>query len=416
MNSLQGHDPQNPGGQGSPLDVWRLLISKQDALFEELTDQNLKYQKRMRDLEDELSGWKRAVRDCEKTEFGLQAEIDKLREENGRLKLGNPLVVCLIDGDGVIFSEDLIGQGREGGREAATKLSQEIRNFINSGQASTGNPPPNLFQLYVVIYFNATGLSKILSNNNICSEGQLTEFMEGFNQANPLFTMVDVGRGKEAADAKLKESLRLFIKLPQTRHVIFGGAHDSGYLHELRSFQTDGLLEKLIVLKGNYEVAYEVKQFVLEKGIPLLGINDILLQRRPTNSQSRSYLTAAAREGPNLLSPPLSPVAVVPRPRAASRAGSIASSALDEGTSRPSKPPGLRTVLNVNPSKPIEKQDPKLCSNFYLAGNCINGVGVVRSCIALSHSIEDELLDRIIAATPMNTSSQMPSSTNTQKS
>lgn len=37
----------------------------------------------------------------------------------------------------------------------------------------------------------------------------------------------DVGNGKEAADAKLRESLKLFAQNPQITSIYFGGCHDN---------------------------------------------------------------------------------------------------------------------------------------------------------------------------------------------
>ena len=41
-------------------------------------------------------------------------------------------------------------------------------------------------------------------NAGVCSSEQFDEFVQGFNQASPLFSFVDVGSGKEAADAKYR--------------------------------------------------------------------------------------------------------------------------------------------------------------------------------------------------------------------
>ncbi|KAG9204767.1 hypothetical protein G6514_009998 [Epicoccum nigrum] len=45
-----------------------------------------------------------------------------------------------------------------------------------------------------------------------------------------LFSIIDVGPGKEKADHKIREMMRSFGDNPTCRHIIFGGCHDSGYL------------------------------------------------------------------------------------------------------------------------------------------------------------------------------------------
>lgn len=100
---------------------------------------------------------------------------------------------------------------------------------------------PGRGQLWLTIYCNKSGLVETLTHNNVCTAEQFDAFCAGFNQASPLFSIVDVGNGKEAADAKIKgvnaydlpitsqthtctlECLRVFTRFPQTSKVFFGG-------------------------------------------------------------------------------------------------------------------------------------------------------------------------------------------------
>ena len=45
-----------------------------------------------------------------------------------------------------------------------------------------------------------------------------------------MFSFIDVGSGKERADHKIRETLRLFLPIAQCKHVFFGPCHDNGYL------------------------------------------------------------------------------------------------------------------------------------------------------------------------------------------
>jgi hypothetical protein len=54
------------------------------------------------------------------------------------------------------------------------------------------------------MYCNKAGLSETLISRNLCSREEFEAFIIGFNQSAPLFSVVDVGNGKEAADAKVK--------------------------------------------------------------------------------------------------------------------------------------------------------------------------------------------------------------------
>jgi len=82
--------------------------------------------------------------------------------------------------------------------------------------------------------------------------------MDGFGGAHQLFSIVDVGTGKEAADHKLREYLDMFTRMPQTFKVFFGGAHDNGYQGSLASLQTLGYKEKLILLQSYTQTAREI--------------------------------------------------------------------------------------------------------------------------------------------------------------
>jgi hypothetical protein len=105
-------------------------------------------------------------------------------------------VVCLIDGDGNIFKEDLITLGYAGGKQAAMLLNKGINDSL-SGEFTRA-------KLWVQVYLNQTGLAETLASRNMCTVGEFESFVVGFNQSSPLFSIIDVGSGKEAADAKIK--------------------------------------------------------------------------------------------------------------------------------------------------------------------------------------------------------------------
>lgn len=60
-------------------------------------------------------------------------------------------------------------------------------------------------RLYAAIYLNRTGLCDLFYSNNIIGQkSEFDDFIVGFNQASPLLSIIDVGPGKEAADAKVR--------------------------------------------------------------------------------------------------------------------------------------------------------------------------------------------------------------------
>lgn len=123
--------------------------------------------------------------------------------------------------------------GNEGGRQAASMLRDAIQETLSSlGQ----------FQLWVYVFYNHGGLASVLGKSGyLDAKRAFHEFVCGFNQASERFIMVDVGYGKEAADAKVKgrythniiyvalldphhiAHLEDDIRAPQVSKIVFGG-------------------------------------------------------------------------------------------------------------------------------------------------------------------------------------------------
>jgi hypothetical protein len=108
-------------------------------------------------------------------------------------------IICLIDGDGAIFSDDLIAGGQSGGHRAATMLSEAAGQYLSSNYGITQ------FQLWAYVFVNKRGLLDTFARAGLgMLKAKFDDFIMGFNQASERFMIVDVGSGKEAADAKIK--------------------------------------------------------------------------------------------------------------------------------------------------------------------------------------------------------------------
>lgn len=97
-------------------------------------------------------------------------------------------------------------------------------------------------KVWVTVYLNKIGLMNTLVSNGICNTEAFNAFLQAFNNASPWFAVVDVGSGKEAADAKIHgmgglpcnllllclinypEHLRVLTRNPQIVQVFFAGA------------------------------------------------------------------------------------------------------------------------------------------------------------------------------------------------
>ncbi|KAF1844552.1 uncharacterized protein K460DRAFT_404844 [Cucurbitaria berberidis CBS 394.84] len=163
-------------------------------------------------------------------------EKQNLVGEYERQLESSSFVLALIDGDGAIFQDALLQAAvGDGGSEAASRLQYMIRNHVATLYSKSDNWP-----IMVQIYLSLDKLaSKLAQVGLLRSPPELRAFVQRFNVNQPLFSIIDVGQGKERADYKIKEMLRTFSDNPTCRHIIFGGCHDAGYLLNLEQFKHD---------------------------------------------------------------------------------------------------------------------------------------------------------------------------------
>lgn len=111
----------------------------------------------------------------------------------------NAFVVVLLDGDGMIFNEDLLQQGEKGGKEAASALWSAANDFVQRVLPHLPSP-----KILARIYANVKGLGDVLQKTSIIDRASLFEdFARGFNGSKLLFDFIDVGTGKDKADDKI---------------------------------------------------------------------------------------------------------------------------------------------------------------------------------------------------------------------
>ncbi|KAJ7181694.1 hypothetical protein C8R43DRAFT_969999 [Mycena crocata] len=317
------------GGIATPVHRWESLLEEQSALFRKTISENELLKQRVTELERELGVWKLAFN---KADDDLKETNSHLEQVLGSLKNDNPLLLCLVDGDGHIFQKDLISQGHAGGRQAAMLLTKGLTDYAQLSSRA---------QVWLTVYFNKVGLADTLMSQNICTKEQFDEFCLGFSQAAPLFSMLDVGQGKEAADTKIKEYLRVFTRFPQTSFVFFGGAHDNGYASALASLENEGFLHKLVLLRGYKDLPTELKNLQL----PELTIESVFMTHKlPTNIFQRTR----GHHSYEFLSAPGSPQKTP--------------------TSNYNHTPNLGSEVRfLEPGVPLYKQTPPPCTFYYLS-------------------------------------------------
>jgi len=108
--------------------------------------------------------------------------------------------LVLIDGDGMIFNDDLIKKGEIGGKEAASMLWDAVKDYV---QAELPDLPLD-HKIMTRIYANLKGLGDVCHKAGILHQSSvLEEFARGLTGSKHLFDFVDVGMGKDRADDKI---------------------------------------------------------------------------------------------------------------------------------------------------------------------------------------------------------------------
>ena len=171
-------------------------------------------------------------------------------------------MLVLIDGDGMIFNDHLIGYGEAGGKEAAGQMWTQAYSLARERVPNI----PMHFKIVTRVYANLRGLADICERAGIVDRAAtVEEFARGFTGAKSLFDFVDVGSGKDRADEKitgqfapshprtqadlLVEMLKLHLSNLNCQHVIFGGSHDNGYARLLEDV-ADKDRNKITLLEG----------------------------------------------------------------------------------------------------------------------------------------------------------------------
>ena len=174
-------------------------------------------------------------------------------------------ILILIDGDGMIFDDQYIQKGENGGREAATLLWGFVRDYVTQ-------KIPNLSSDYKIvtrIYANLKGLGDACQRSGMLERTSLIEeFARGFTGSKQLFDFVDVGVGKDRADDKISgtivsfcisqesnidhdlEIFKLHLYDCHCRHILFGCSHDNGYARLLEDVADRQNLDRVTLLEG----------------------------------------------------------------------------------------------------------------------------------------------------------------------
>lgn len=145
----------------------------------------------------------------------------------------------------MIFNNLLLQDGEKGGRQAAWLLKDAIKKWALQHDPEL----PSDYRIVVRIYANIKGLADVLVRAGVIKHNsELEEFARGFTRSDTLFDFVDVGGGKDRADVKIIDNLKLTLLDYHCRQILFGCSHDNGYARTLESFADDGQAKARVTL------------------------------------------------------------------------------------------------------------------------------------------------------------------------
>ena len=108
----------------------------------------------------------------------------------------------LLDGSGIIFKDELLQKGEQGGENAAKQLHTALADHL--GISFPNVPSPKIIAKIFVNLKGPKGLSETCARGGIVSDSSiLDDFVRGFNSSIPLFDLVDIGAAKDKGGRKI---------------------------------------------------------------------------------------------------------------------------------------------------------------------------------------------------------------------
>ncbi|KAF2143102.1 uncharacterized protein K452DRAFT_269827 [Aplosporella prunicola CBS 121167] len=194
------------------------------------------------------------------------------------------------------FTDELIKQGDQGGRQAARQLMSSVSAYLKSNVPRIS---PNV-DVVVRVYANLQGLAKVYRDAGVTHDAsELEQFVRGFNIGHPMCDMVDAGNGKECADDKIKENFKLHLADVHCKHILFGGSADNGYARLLGPYSADASANTRITLLEGPPFASELRDLLAAQAFASTALPDLF----------RSTKIVVPRRVPSPLTPPVSPIA-----------------------------------------------------------------------------------------------------------
>ncbi|KAH8203721.1 hypothetical protein TruAng_002134 [Truncatella angustata] len=230
--------------------------------------------------------------------------IDADNNKNEVINNEGSFISVLIDGDGAKFADAFLRSPLEGAPQAAQALKQAIRNYIdNECPELNGDDIPVLIRVYA----NLNGLAQSLRLSRVIDrDDDMKIFAEQLTNSRTEVDFVNVGRGKENADSKIRKMLSHYHKNVQCRKIFVACCHDNGYLHDLREYSDKTDLQKKIVLVETTPA----EPYFQKLGFPIIRFDGVF-RSKPLDNETKHPFPLPVRSmqpPPETGLPPIAPI------------------------------------------------------------------------------------------------------------
>ncbi|KAJ5938904.1 hypothetical protein N7466_002038 [Penicillium verhagenii] len=199
-----------------------------EELLQRVTDLENSFQREKLDHERET----RFNRDIQLHEMELMQQISQIKTIMDR----EPFVVVLFDGEAIIFKDEFLQLGEEGGRNAANQFYTAMHTYLLQNLPSVNVP-----KIILKLYLNVKGFAETCVRSGILSDPlTVHEFIRGFNETISYSEIIDIGSGKNRANDKIQEMFQVFLYNCHCHQVFVGCASNIEYAQFLEETLTDG--------------------------------------------------------------------------------------------------------------------------------------------------------------------------------
>lgn len=290
---LNGQDPTSFSSEvSSRLSHYFQVDSERQAFIHNILEKYEASTKKIKELELDLDDQRKSRVAYQTQAMNLDADVQRLGHQINR----DAYVVVLIDGDGAKFGDEFLRDPIGGAERAAIRLKQAVRENLRDTGVGQDDIP-----ILARVYANLNDLSKSLRMSRIIEyDEEMRVFAERFTNSRADFDFINVGKGKENADSKIRRMLSHYHKNIQCKKIFLAGCcHDNGYLHDLRDY-TGSVDNKIVLLETTpAEPAFR------SLGFPILRFDDVFRSEPLGNETKHNFPLAIGR--PRSPSVPLGP-------------------------------------------------------------------------------------------------------------